>query len=666
MGEVELGVVVLAYGAGGEYHAPLRTLAAEGVPPESIVVVHNPARRGEPSPVAADGIEVIQASHNLGYAAGMNLGIERQLERGVQLILLLTHDAGLRPGSVGALLDAARREPGYAVLGPALVLAGSDEPFSFGGVTRANGSVTHLREAPIAGGDGIAACDWVDGGTMLVRSDVLGAVGGFDERLWSYCEEADLCLRAKRAGYGIGVVLDATAEQAPGGSNRVSAWAYLLTRNGIVYGARAAGARGAVFMTSRALWISVEATTRAAARGLRLRRGDPAVPWAEAAGAMRGVVDALRRRWGPPPRLPGPGDVTNTEPPPTADRERVLHMGPAFEVGGGMSNALRALVDSPLGHLYELEVLPTYRSAQPLRRVTVYLGSLLRLVAWRMRRRGRIVHVHATVRGSMYRKSALILLARALGSRVVVQVHSGPGDVATFVARSGAAGRALFRAGLGAADVRLAVSRASADAIERCYGVEGVGVVPNAAPRRPRSATREGRMRALYLGGFANRAKGGDVLVAALARPEAAGLNVIIAGPGELPEAGREILSTRPEISWRGWLGDRDRLEALGEADAFVLSSRSEGLPMALLEAMASGLAIVAARVGGVPDVLEDGRDALLVAPEDPAALAEALVRIDGDAELRARLGAAARDRAGELDEVAVADRLAAIYAELG
>jgi glycosyltransferase involved in cell wall biosynthesis len=83
---------------------------------------------------------------------------------------------------------------------------------------------------------------------------------------------------------------------------------------------------------------------------------------------------------------------------------------------------------------------------------------------------------------------------------------------------------------------------------------------------------------------------------------------------------------------------------------------------MALLEAMSYGLAIVATAVGGVPDVVGDGEQALVVAPGDAAALAAALARLGADAELRARLGAAARERAADFSPDAVAAKIGAVY----
>jgi GT2 family glycosyltransferase len=145
-----------------------------------------------------------------------------------------------------------------------------------------------------------------------VRRDLLERVGTFDERFWAYCEESELCLRARRSGYVVGVVLDALADQEPGGTKRPGAWSYLLTRNGMEYARRAAGARGAVAAVAGKTWLAAFFLTRTLLRASGLRPGDPHETWPLAVGTARGVVDFLLRRWGPPPpNLPGLGDVSN-------------------------------------------------------------------------------------------------------------------------------------------------------------------------------------------------------------------------------------------------------------------------------------------------------------------------------------------------------------------
>jgi glycosyltransferase involved in cell wall biosynthesis len=86
--------------------------------------------------------------------------------------------------------------------------------------------------------------------------------------------------------------------------------------------------------------------------------------------------------------------------------------------------------------------------------------------------------------------------------------------------------------------------------------------------------------------------------------------------------------------------------EILAASDIFVLPSRWEGLPLTVIEAMLAGLPVVAGRVGGVPELVEEGVTGLLVPPGDPTRLAEALQRLLDGADLRHRMGDAARRRA--------------------
>lgn len=348
------------------------------------------------------------------------------------------------------------------------------------------------------------------------------------------------------------------------------------------------------------------------------------------------------------------------------ERQRVLYLGP--DVPGGMATSISALLGSPLADRYEIDVIATHRGSGAARRAVVFGAALLALVAWSLRGRGRLVHVHATVRGSTFRKAICVLLAKALRRRVLLHMHSGPGDVATFRAGLGSLALGLVRRAFARADRVLAVSTASAAAIAEAFDVAEIGVLPNPAPPSPEGSGRhvaDPRPVFVYMGGFANPVKGGEVLLAALDEAPLEGARFVLAGPGEPPASGRRLAEAREGIEWRGWLTPAVREETLVGASVFVLPSTSEGLPMALLEAMAHGLAIVATAVGGVPDVVESGSEGLVVAPGDPAALAAAIERLAADPELRRRLGGAAKRKARELGPDRVAAQLDCVYREL-
>jgi GT2 family glycosyltransferase len=294
-----LGIVVLTHGPRGEYGPLVDSLVEQGVAPDSIALVQNPTDPLDPEPPPpAPGAAVIRMERNLAYAGGMNAGIRRHLARGAEVLLLLTQDLRLRPGAIRALLEAAERSPAFGVLGPILWARGVERVFSYGGRRgRRGGWVSHIRERPASTPGGIGECDWVDGAAFLVRREVLDRVGLLDERLFIYFEETELCLRATRAGWRVGVVLDAQAEQESGQSARPGFHAYLISRNGFEYARRASGALGVVATIRRALVESLE-----------LLRGYSGASDAERAatriklrGMWLGFLDFLRRRWGPPP-----------------------------------------------------------------------------------------------------------------------------------------------------------------------------------------------------------------------------------------------------------------------------------------------------------------------------------------------------------------------------
>lgn len=185
--------------------------------------------------------------------------------------------------------------------------------------------------------------------------------------------------------------------------------------------------------------------------------------------------------------------------------------------------------------------------------------------------------------------------------------------------------------------------------------------LPRAAPGEP------GRI--LFLGRIC-AAKGVDELLDACARlaPRAPALHLVLGGDGELEWARRRAdeLGIGARVALPGWLDAEQRARQLARAWLFCLPSHAEGMPMAMLEAMAAGVPVVASSVGAIPDTLTDGVDGLLVPPGNIDALERALGRLLADPMLHVRLACAAR---GNIERnytsERVCGRLGALYAQL-
>jgi glycosyltransferase involved in cell wall biosynthesis len=162
--------------------------------------------------------------------------------------------------------------------------------------------------------------------------------------------------------------------------------------------------------------------------------------------------------------------------------------------------------------------------------------------------------------------------------------------------------------------------------------------------------------------------KGYDVLLDTAALMIEQGLPIRFAAAGKGAQLD-ELVARHRELA----LGDRfrflghreDALELLVAADIFVLPSHQEGLPVVLMEAGSIGAAIAATTVGGVPQVVTDGVNGLLVPPGDPAALAGALSRLCSDPDLRAKLGGQAMEDSSRYDIGRAAAEIEDLYREV-
>jgi glycosyltransferase involved in cell wall biosynthesis len=153
---------------------------------------------------------------------------------------------------------------------------------------------------------------------------------------------------------------------------------------------------------------------------------------------------------------------------------------------------------------------------------------------------------------------------------------------------------------------------------------------------------------------------------AALVKREASDTRFVLVGQGPVEKGAREQahrLGLDGTVTFAGFREDAPSVTAT--FDVFALASTTEGLPIALLEAMALGRAVVATRVGGIPEVIEHAREGVLVPPGDPRALADAILALLRDQVLRQQLGNGAKKRAADFDIRKAVRRMESVYEEL-
>jgi len=303
------------------------------------------------------------------------------------------------------------------------------------------------------------------------------------------------------------------------------------------------------------------------------------------------------------------------------------------------------------------------------RRHTLGLRSWRQLLALMRRERIDILHAH---------KFGSNVWAALLGPRADVPVIVAHEHTWSF--EGGARRRFIDRRVIARrCDIVVAVSREDRRRLVELEGIPAdcVVYVPNgiAAPPPPTGEVqRDGlglREDDLVVGtvGVLRPQKALDVLVraAAILRPEFPRLRVLLIGAGPEYETLEKLIGELDLSSTVRLLGYRtDVPELLPLFDVAASSSDFEGSPLAVLEYMEAALPVVSTRVGGVPDLIEDGVMGLLVDRRDPGALAGAIAELLRDPERRARMGRLARDRRrSEFDIDVTVERLQQLYEDL-
>lgn len=328
---------------------------------------------------------------------------------------------------------------------------------------------------------------------------------------------------------------------------------------------------------------------------------------------------------------------------------RVVIVGPPLSASGGigrvMAYTLAALATDDL----EPRVLDTrglgsspWSSVLPLLRSC---GILLRLGALGQ---ADVAHVNISSHGSALRKGLVVRVCRLARIPVVLHLHAS--SFPEFFTPLPGWAQEWVRNTFGLPARVIVLGQVWGRYVQDVLAVppERVTVIPNAtasavAVAQPRAPGEP--LHIVFLGRLGSR-KGLPELLQALADPRLCGRKwrATVAGDGDVNtyQAHATELGLDGRIVFPGWVDTEVVQEILADAHVLVLPSHAEGLPMSVLEAFAAGVPVVCTPVGGLPEVVIDEGNGLLIPPGDVGSLADALLRLLEDETLRARLAAGA------------------------
>lgn len=357
---------------------------------------------------------------------------------------------------------------------------------------------------------------------------------------------------------------------------------------------------------------------------------------------------------------------------------KVLMLGPGEGTIGGIRSLAEAIVPA-LQRRIDLEYMPTVRCRAANESGKLSVGNLARalsqytrFVMVLARFRPQVVHIHSSEGLAWLKDTFYLSVSKMWGCKVVLHMHGG--DFVKRFDHSCSMARRYTRFALDLADDVIEVSDSRARELARITPKARISVLRNCVdvPELPAPVPHNNTaaMRALFLGtvGFSKGVYG--LLEAAwVANSAGSVVELVLAGP---PEHGDEIQKIRSRVQGLGLSGrccligavygcDKSRL--MQTCDVLALPSYREAMPMAILEAMAAGLPVVATDVGGVSEIVVDGYNGFLVAPGDVEALAHRLIFLAAQPELRRKMGQRGREIVQQqFDVTSYVERLVALY----
>lgn len=342
--------------------------------------------------------------------------------------------------------------------------------------------------------------------------------------------------------------------------------------------------------------------------------------------------------------------------------DSVLTVGPDINGQGGMESVLQ---------LYR-KYMPVFHYRPSNSRFGTLAGAFRLLAVLTMmpidRLRGRrILHLHGASDRSYPRKSILIHWGHLLGYKIIY--HSHGCDLHEYFAKRDLN---VVRRPLDKCSEIIVLSEWWKNYFAETFGYTNIDILYNIVdiPAKPLPTTSDKCLNLLFMGEIGQRKGIFDLLrVMAANRDRWIGrVHLTVGGAGPDMKQFHSFIaqhSLKPMISYKGWVRGEAKEELFAACDVIILPSHNEGLPIFILEGMASGRAIISTPVGGIPEVVTTGLNGFLVTPGNDAEIAQAIQHYIDHPEHKSNHGQASLDRIAPYKPDSVMQQLSAIYRKL-
>jgi len=348
----------------------------------------------------------------------------------------------------------------------------------------------------------------------------------------------------------------------------------------------------------------------------------------------------------------------------------VLIVGPSIErTKGGMATVIQDMLEHSRHSPYRFRHLVSHAEGSSLEKIGLTLKAVMAVL---FGSGYDILHLHVASGASFFRKSLVAWAGKLRGKPLVMHVHGA--DFDEFYQRSGSLVQAYIRSTFATCNKVLLLSAYWKGFFDEHIHAGNTEILQNgvyAERFRAHHTLPANLNRFLFLGRLGQR-KGVYDLLEAIRRlvheQGHSGLVFYLAGDGELQQV-EEIITKQQlqqQVQLLGWLNEQQKLEWFSRVDTMVLPSYNEGLPMAILEAMAAGKIIISSTVGGIPELVKHQENGFLITPGDVEALSNYIrYVVEHPAEMQQMAVRNMQKIDSQYNLAKINARLAEIYAEI-
>ncbi len=325
-------------------------------------------------------------------------------------------------------------------------------------------------------------------------------------------------------------------------------------------------------------------------------------------------------------------------------QDSILMVGPAFDKPrGGIAMCLYNLNQYVFAG--KMNFIANSTSGSTLKKVLIMLIALCALFFRLLfNRQLRLVHIHAASSNSFRRAAYFVRLSRWMGRKVILHIHGGAFDVYYNLGDNARMINAIFAK----TDALVALTESWKDYYKNTIGYQNpVYVLPNIVPPPEHcDIENDGRLHYLFLGRIDVKKGVLDLLQAVDYVADTLHGKAVVHMAGSGPDEDKVDDFIRSNglsdlVIREGWVSGDKKAMLLSQCRVMLSPSYAEALGINNLEAMSYGMAVIAYNVGGIPTIVKDGVNGILVTCKDVRALSEAMARVVDDAELLSRFGAA-------------------------